>query len=84
MYAFTVLNNKTYEMQAHDPWIDIDNGGFAKFVALKEKNPDLKTLVALGGWNDSQFSMQYSEMVTDPNLRAKFVTQALNFVRQVL
>lgn len=83
IYAFAVLDKQTYEMKVFDTWADLDNGGYSTVVGLKRQNPALKTLIALGGWNDSQFSTQYSEMVSDPVLRANFVAKALAFVRQV-
>jgi chitinase len=70
-------------MTVYDPWADIDLGGYATFTGLKTKNPSLKTLIALGGWNDSAFSTQYSELVADPVKMANFVAKALAFVRQV-
>ncbi len=70
-------------MVAHDPWKDIDQGGFVKFTGLKSRNHALKTLIALGGWNDSQFSTQYSEMANNPTLRRDFVAAAVSFIRQV-
>ncbi|XP_057364708.1 acidic mammalian chitinase-like [Daphnia carinata] len=82
IYGFAVLNNVTYEMTVYDSWVDISLGGYQKFTALKAKNPNLKTLIALGGWNDSAFSTQYSELVADPVKMANFVTKALAFVRQ--
>ncbi|EFX79125.1 hypothetical protein DAPPUDRAFT_304901 [Daphnia pulex] len=82
IYGFAVLSNVTYEMTVYDPWADIDLGGYATFTGLKTKNPSLKTLIALGGWNDSAFSTQYSELVSDPVKMANFVAKALAFVRQ--
>lgn len=83
IYGFAVLNNVTYEMTVYDSWVDISLGGYQKFTALKAQNPNLKTLIALGGWNDSAFSTQYSELVSDPVKMANFVSKALAFVRQV-
>jgi chitinase len=83
IYGFAVLNNVTYEMTVYDPYADIDLGGYATFTGLKTRNPNLKTLIALGGWNDSAFSTQYSELVSDPVKMANFVNKALAFVRQV-
>lgn len=48
---------------------------------MKQRNPALKVLIALGGWNDSQGS-KYSTMLASPALRANFVTQALVFLDQ--
>lgn len=70
-------------MVVYDSYVDIDLGGYQNFVALKQRNPNLKTLIALGGWNDSAFSTQYSELVADPVKMANFVSKALAFVRQV-
>jgi chitinase len=84
IYGFAVLDKVTYEMVVYDPYVDIDLGGYQKFTGLKAQNPNLKTLIALGGWNDSAFSTQYSELVSDPAKMANFVSKALAFVRQVL
>jgi len=35
--------------------------GYKRFVALKEQNPELKTLVAFGGWDDGG-SGKYSKV----------------------
>lgn len=70
-------------MKVYDPWIDIDNGGYARFVALKQINPALKALIALGGWNDSHFTTSYSDLVSNEAYMNHFVAQATQFVRQV-
>ena len=40
-----------------------------------------KVLLALGGWNDSEDD-KYSKLVSDPSARSKFVTHALEFLKQ--
>jgi chitinase len=50
---------------------------YSKVSALKEKG--IKVLLALGGWNDSLGS-KYSTLVSSAGSRARFVTQALEFV----
>lgn len=82
IYAFAVLDKVTYEMVVYDSYVDIDLGGYQKFTALKQRNPNLKTLIALGGWNDSAFTTQYSELVSDPVKMRNFVSKAVAFVRQ--
>ena len=84
IYSFAVLDKIKYEMVVYDSYVDIDLGGYQKFTGLKTRNPNLKTLIALGGWNDSAFSTQYSELVSDPAKMANFVSKALAFVRQVI
>ena len=84
IYGFAVLDKIKYEMVVYDSYVDIDLGGYQKFTGLKTRNPNLKTLIALGGWNDSAFSTQYSELVSDPAKMANFVSKALAFVRQVI
>ncbi|XP_022910902.1 acidic mammalian chitinase-like [Onthophagus taurus] len=55
-----------------------DAGGYKKFVALKEKNPCLKTLLAIGGWN--QGSRPYSVMVSDSSYRKAFIESVLRLL----
>ena len=54
VYAFAVLDTTTYTMKVFDTWLDENLENYKNFVALKEKNRDLKTLIAIGGWTDSQ------------------------------
>ena len=55
--------------------------GYEKFVAMKQNNPALKTLLAIGGWNESQGS-KYSTMLASPALRSGFVTAAVQFLEE--
>ena len=54
IYSFAVLNPTTYEMKVFDSWLDLDLNNYANFVGLKSKNPNVKLIIALGGWTDSQ------------------------------
>ena len=45
------------------------------------KNKGIKTLVALGGWNDSKGS-KYSKMVSTKESRRKFILSALVFIEK--
>ncbi|XP_022252902.1 titin-like [Limulus polyphemus] len=51
IYAFAALN-KDYELKPYDPYNDIEQGNYKKFVGLKTYNPKLKMMVAIGGWNE--------------------------------
>lgn len=51
IYAFAGLSSK-YELKPFDSYNDITQGGYRKFTSLKEHNRQLKTLIAVGGWNE--------------------------------
>jgi len=54
-------------------------GGFKKFNALRKKNPALRTLVAIGGWNEG--STGFSKICRDAKIRARFVDNLHTFVK---
>jgi len=55
-------------------------GGYGQFAALKTYNRDLKTLIAIGGWNEG--SKRFSPLVADPKRRRTFIRSAIRFLRQ--
>lgn len=65
-----------------DSWLDLPSGkdGFGKFTKLRQKSPGTKAMVAIGGWNEG--SVKYSEVVGNPGVRARFVQNVVNFLKQ--
>ena len=59
---------------------DGGKNGYNKWNYLKKRNPKVKTMVAIGGWNEG--SVKYSKVVGDPSLRKKFVENVVSFVKK--
>ncbi|XP_023936035.2 acidic mammalian chitinase-like [Bicyclus anynana] len=83
VYTFLGINTKGAVISL-DPYLDYaDNWGkdnLRKFNALKQQNPELKTLIAVGGWIEG--SAKYSLMTAKPALRKNFIDTALEMVRK--
>lgn len=79
VYAFATLDARDFVAKQHDRWLDEDLKNYRKFVQLKARNPSLKVLLALGGWNDSQ-GPKYSQLVSDPGRRRRFVSQVVQLL----
>ncbi|KAM3962177.1 chitinase-3-like protein 1 [Aphomia sociella] len=82
VYTFVGINNEG-TVTSLDPWLDLsDNYGrdnFRKFTALKLRKPNLKTLLAVGGWNEG--SAKYSVMAANPSMRQNFIQSALKMIQ---
>lgn len=82
IYAFVGLNGNKVTLL--DSWRDLSDGGgldgFRKFNELRKINPNLKTLVAIGGWN--QRSEKYSKMSSTAESREQFANDAVKFVKK--
>ncbi|KAJ8258686.1 hypothetical protein COCON_G00176980 [Conger conger] len=75
IYAFASMNNNeivTYE------WDDVKLYG--EFQALKNQNSNLKTLLAIGGWNFG--TAKFHAMVSSSGTRQTFIASVIKFLRQ--
>ena len=81
VYGFAGLNKDTYTIEALDKFNDLEEewgkGAYNRFTGLKGQNPDLKVLLAIGGWNEG--CAAYSEMVASSSLRQTFIESVLIF-----
>ncbi|CAH1776668.1 unnamed protein product [Owenia fusiformis] len=74
IYAFA---NMTGNQLSTFEWNDIDM--YRRFNALKANNTNLKTLLAVGGWNFG--TERFSDMVSTPENIQEFVTTTIDFLR---
>ncbi|MDB9465350.1 glycosyl hydrolase family 18 protein, partial [Dolichospermum circinale CS-539/09] len=90
-YAFTKIENG--EVALTDPWADIQQtfggkytwqqsqaglaGNLAELKALKQNNPNLKTMMSVGGWT---LSSPFSDAASTNSLRTKFATSAVQLM----
>jgi chitinase len=83
VYSFVGLGDD-HRIRVLDAWNDLpDNWGknaMGRFVALKKRNPTLKALVAIGGWNEG--SLKYSNMAADASSRRTFISSVVAFLSQ--
>jgi GH18 family chitinase len=53
---------------------------YKQITALKEKNPDLKVMLAVGGWNHA--AAPFTQMVATEQSRAEFAENSYKFLKQ--
>ncbi len=80
VYAFADLDDSTLQITPNNPAIDIDQEFYRKFTGLKSQNPRLKTMLAVGGWVDSNINDKYSRMVSTSENIKTFVDSALRML----
>ncbi|XP_024108846.2 acidic mammalian chitinase isoform X1 [Pongo abelii] len=75
IYAFAgIQNNEITTIE----WNDVTL--YQAFNGLKNKNSQLKTLLAIGGWNFG--TTLFTAMVSTPENRQTFITSVIKFLRQ--
>lgn len=79
IYAFGGFT-KDNTLKPFDKYQDIEQGGYAKFTGLKTYNKKLKTLLAIGGWNEA--SGRFSPLVANTDKRTVFIKNIIKFLRQ--
>lgn len=83
IFAFAKIN-ANYELEAfewNDPWEEWAPGMYNRTVALKKKNPKLKVLLAVGGWNLG--SLPFSNMANNEARRKNFIQKSVEFLKKI-
>ncbi|KAK3932974.1 Acidic mammalian chitinase, partial [Frankliniella fusca] len=82
VYAFVGITGQG-DVSVLDSWLDLpppNLDGYNRFLALKKKNPNLKVLVSIGGWNQGSYT--FSTVANNAQLRKTFAQNVLNFVTE--
>lgn len=82
IYSFFGINEDG-SIRIIDPYLDLEEnwgrGHIKRFNALKSINPRLKTMAAVGGWNEG--SEKFSKVAANPDLRQRFIRSSVEFCR---
>jgi len=82
MFGFAGLNSEDFTIKVLDPYNELyDNygkGAYDRFTFLKNYNPNLKTFLSVGGWNEG--ATKYSEMVSSKEHRTTFINSTVELI----
>ncbi|KAH9388348.1 Cht9p [Tyrophagus putrescentiae] len=74
-YKYTIQVFDPYQDDSANPW---DKKGYQRFNDLRKINPELTTMISLGGWYEG--SEKYSDMARNPTYRKNFVDSVIAFL----
>lgn len=74
-YAFAKIDPDTHRIALADP--ENDKRNFAAIRKLKEKNPQLKALISVGGWD---YSTYFSDAAASAASRETFAQSCVDFI----
>ncbi|OXA59868.1 putative chitinase 3 [Folsomia candida] len=80
IYAFANLDKNKIAIRESDPQLDLDKQFYQRFTALKQRNPNLKVLLGLGGWSDSGDD-KYSILANNAEYRRKFSVETAKYLK---
>lgn len=78
IFSFLGLDHTNLTVTILDKEYEVIRGGFKATLALKHINPELKVMIAIGGWAEG--GKQYSQMVSSKATRTRFIDSVLEFM----
>lgn len=78
IYSFIGMDPSSYSLVPIDRRFDLEQKGFERFAALKQKYPDVKLMLAVGGWAEG--GQKYSEMVSTAERRKEFIRTVMGVI----
>jgi len=79
VYAYAIMSNNS-ELIPANPTDAAPLGGYEQVNKLKEKNPNLQTLIAVGGPNNS--FIEFTNMAKNPETRFQFINSTMTFLEK--
>lgn len=80
VYNFIGVDSEEYEVSFLQREIDVVQNGFGRFIGLKQRFPELKLHVAVGGWDHG--GAAFSRMAAFRSRRTKFVESVVQFMNR--
>ncbi|XP_056636318.1 probable chitinase 10 [Diorhabda sublineata] len=81
IYNYATIDPITYTIVSNDENYDIVKGGYKAITSLRNKNPNLKILISLGGSKEDG-SRRFSNMVSNSRKRINFIRSLISFLEK--